>query len=152
LTGSLGYNAFKLTKIDKVLSLGNISTIDGGYNTTHGAFNSCTRLTIAILPSSINNIGAYTFKQCDVLETVVCLAMTPPTLGASAFANTPIASGTGYIYVPDGTTTDAEGHTITIVEAYKAATNWSTYAARIFPISQLETDNPELYAEIEEYL
>ena len=46
---------------------------------------------------------------------------------ASAFTNTPIANGTGYVYVPDN-----------LVESYKTATNWSTYANQIKPISELE--------------
>lgn len=45
----------------------------------------------------------------------------------NSFNNTPIASGTGFIYVPDN-----------LVEQYKAATNWSTFANQIKPISELE--------------
>ena len=46
-----------------------------------------------------------------------------------AFANTPIASDTGYIYVPKS-----------LVEQYKAATNWVVYAAQIRAIE----DYPEI--------
>lgn len=45
------------------------------------------------------------------------------------------------IYVPDSS-----------VEAYKGATNWSSSTDRIKGISSLQTDNPTLYAEIQEYL
>jgi hypothetical protein len=45
------------------------------------------------------------------------------------FASTPIASGTGYIYVPAA-----------LVDSYKGATNWSTYAAQIRAIE----DYPEI--------
>lgn len=45
--------------------------------------------------------------------------------GANTFSNSAIASGTGYIYVPDA-----------LVEDYKVATNWSTYAAQIKPLSE----------------
>lgn len=41
------------------------------------------------------------------------------------FTNTLIASGTGFIYVPDA-----------LVESYKTATNWSTYADQILPLSE----------------
>jgi hypothetical protein len=52
---------------------------------------------------------------------------TLATLGSTnAFSNTPIASGTGYIYVPDD-----------LVDRYKQATNWSTYASQIKGISEL---------------
>lgn len=47
----------------------------------------------------------------------------------NALANTPIASGTGYIYVPKS-----------LVEQYKAATNWVVYAAQIRAIE----DYPEI--------
>lgn len=43
---------------------------------------------------------------------------------------TPIENGTGYVYVPDN-----------MVEAYKSATNWSTYADQIKPLSELEGYN-----------
>lgn len=39
--------------------------------------------------------------------------------------NTPIANGTGYIYVHDS-----------LVDSYKAANNWSTYASQIKPLSE----------------
>ena len=38
----------------------------------------------------------------------------------SAFKDTPIESGTGYVYVPSA-----------LVDSYKSATNWSTYADQI---------------------
>lgn len=41
-------------------------------------------------------------------------------MNTSAFSHTPIANGTGYIYVPAA-----------LVEQYKAAENWSTYADQI---------------------
>jgi hypothetical protein len=47
----------------------------------------------------------------------------------NAFNNTPIKSGTGYIYVP-----------ATLIDSYKSATNWSTYAAQFRAIE----DYPEI--------
>ena len=44
-------------------------------------------------------------------------------------SNTPIASGTGYIYVPS-----------VLIEQYKVATNWVVYAAQIRAIE----DYPEI--------
>jgi hypothetical protein len=41
-------------------------------------------------------------------------------LNTNAFVNTPIAKSTGYIYVPRA-----------LVDSYKSATNWSTYANQI---------------------
>ena len=42
-----------------------------------------------------------------------------------AFQGTLIASGNGYIYVPDE-----------LIEQYKTATNWSVYANQIKPLSE----------------
>ena len=44
----------------------------------------------------------------------------------SALSNTPINAGTGFIYVPDD-----------LVESYKDATNWSTFASQIKGLSEL---------------
>lgn len=44
----------------------------------------------------------------------------------ASLKNTPIANGTGYIYVPDN-----------LVDSYKTAANWSTYAAQIKGISEM---------------
>ena len=44
---------------------------------------------------------------------------------SNAFTGTPIASGTGYIYVNDD-----------LVDTYKSATNWTVYKNQIKPISE----------------
>lgn len=108
-------------------------------------FVNCAQLSVVLLGKEMTTIGGYrtyeTFKNCTALSALICLAATPPSLHANAFRGDSISSGSGSIYVPDAS-----------VEAYKTATNWNAYASRIFPISQLATNNPELYAEIEEYL
>lgn len=65
---------------------------------------------------------------CVNLETLVLRKTAVVQLVATnAFTNTPIANGTGFVYVPDE-----------LVEQYKTATNWSAYASQIKPISELE--------------
>ena len=143
---SLGRGAFRRSGVTRILNLGSITSLEGTDNwNNYGEFESCPNLELVILSEMITNIGGYVFRWCSKLDTFICKATTPPTLGSKGFEGSLIASGKGSIYVPD----DGTG---TIVQAYKTATNWSTYASRIFPISQLATDNPELYAEIEEYL
>lgn len=53
-------------------------------------------------------------------------------VNVSAFNASSIAKGTGFIYVPDN-----------LVESYKSATNWSTYAEQIKGLSEL----PDEYKE-----
>lgn len=116
----------------------------------NNSFNGCTKLALTSLPSGITTIESSAFRSCygikeldiksEVITKIVSLsfhscsnlaklilrATTPPTLETSVFTSTPIASGTGIIYVPDEA-----------VETYKAATNWSTYADQIKGISEL---------------
>lgn len=147
---TIGSRAFDGSNISEIVSLGNITEIpDGGWVSSqhrgvfsrnenlssvvlpetltkvgYGAFSYCTSLSEITLPSSITSIGEGAFRNTN-LSTLICLATTPPDL-ASGFSNSPIASGTGYIYVPDAS-----------VDAYKAATNWATYADQIKPKSEL---------------
>ena len=68
------------------------------------------------------------FSDCASLVKFILRSEMVCTLkSVGAFIRTPIESGTGYIYVPDS-----------LVDTYKTTTNWSTYAAQIKPISELE--------------
>ena len=81
------------------------------------------------IPASVTRIDSSAFYSCTNLKQVILRATTPPTLGSNAFKNCPIGytTPTGYIYVPDES-----------VSVYQSATNWSTYASAIKPISELE--------------
>ena len=75
-----------------------------------------TSLTSVTIPSGVTSIGVAAFNGCRGLTSVTVNATTPPTLGKYVFTST-----NNYpIYVPSES-----------VNAYKAATNWSTYASRI---------------------
>lgn len=67
-----------------------------------------------VIPHSISYIGVGAFSYCKSLEEVYCKPTTPPTLSPSAFDSN---ASDRLIYVPTES-----------VDAYKAATNWSTYA------------------------
>ena len=89
------------------------------------AFQSCTSLTTADFPL-VTSISAYAFRSCSALTSLTLSKNKVATLsGTNALLNTPIATGTGHIYVPDN-----------LVDQYKTATNWNTYANQILPISQ----------------
>ena len=66
------------------------------------------------IPDTVTEIGDGAFIYCGQLASITCLAATPPVLGTEAFSS------------------DTAGFTIKVpaasVAAYKAATNWSTYA------------------------
>ena len=91
------------------------------------AFYYCTSLSSIELSDSLVSINKYAFYSCDKLTTVILRNITSvPSLGSSAFSYTPIANSTGYIYVPDA-----------LIDSFKIATNWSTYASQIKGVSQL---------------
>ena len=117
---------------DSVITLGNrlfiyikndITSIDFGngvQNITEYMFTPPRgkelELTYVIIGTGITSIGDSAFYECFKMNSITCSATTPPTLGVGVFDETNNCP----IYVPSGS-----------VEAYKAATNWSTYADRI---------------------
>lgn len=76
-----------------------------------------------------STIKSESFRYCSNLTTFVIRKESGIiTLEDSyVFRDTPIASGTGLIYVPDA-----------LVESYKTAANWTLYADQIKPLSELE--------------
>ena len=89
-------------------------------------FSGCTSLTTVNL-AKCTSIGYSAFAGCTNLTTIILSNNQVVTLGGpDAFNNSSIARRTGYIYVPDN-----------LVDSYKTATNWSTYANQIKPISEL---------------
>lgn len=86
-------------------------------------FIGCSALTHIELPSTITQIKGQAFYGCSHLSYIIVRATTPPTLGNNAIPNT-----IGSIYVPDAS-----------VSAYQAANNWSNFAAKIKPLSELTT-------------
>jgi hypothetical protein len=132
VTGDVDYVAqFKFTKsVTRALIDRSIGRIYNEYVTTPGtnAFMQCANLSVADLPN-ITTITWMMFGDTN-LTTLILRSPTMCVLGnTNAFDNTPIKNGHGYIYVPSA-----------LVDEYKAATNWSTYAGRIRAIE----DYPEI--------
>ena len=92
----------------------------GGIVSPYGSFYNCTKLEkidFDVLVEMKDN----DFYKCSALTAVIIRSPAVCTMSDSkAFKSTPIASGTGYIYVPAA-----------LVDSYKAATNWSVYADQI---------------------
>ena len=135
------YNCKSLTSIDlpNVTSIGNsafrdcnsLTSIDLPNVTSiqYGTFRSCTSLTSIDCPN-VTSIGTEVFYSCNKLTSIIIRTNTICTLNSTnVFYNTPISSGTGYIYVPKS-----------LVDSYKTASNWSTYASQIRAIE----DYPEI--------
>lgn len=143
LTG-IGLRAFYCSKGPRrILDLGSITTLQANNGTSvNGTFVYNSNLTLAILPKTLTTMGTswQPFIGCTKLSTMILLAETPPSLGSKFVLGQHVSSALK-IYVPENS-----------VEAYKTATNWSWHASIIFPISQLETDNAELYEEILIYI
>ena len=102
---------YGLTSIDMPDSVTSI----GGY-----AFCDCVRLTSIDIPSGVTSIGMNAFSNCRNLTSVTVNAVTPPTLGFTAFYDTNDCP----IYVPSAS-----------VNTYKSASGLSDYASRIQAIS-----------------
>ncbi len=117
---------------------------------TSYTFSDCRALQSVVLPKA-NNLYQGVFQRCNVLASVDtskvariidsftnCKALarlilrnteTVATINANNLSSTPIASGTGYIYVPRA-----------LVDGYKAATNWSVYADQFRALEDYTVD------------
>lgn len=136
----IGVQAFYgCSALEGDLLLENVTTIG------HNAFNGCKKLTSVYAPvlgsipqdgfrycsglqsvelgNVVTSIGIRGLRDCTGLQKIIVRAATPPTLGADALTSTNSCP----IYVPDAS-----------LEAYKTAVNWSAYADRIHPLSEIE--------------
>lgn len=97
---------------------------------TSQSFYGCTKLKHADFGAA-GSIEAQALSGCSALtELILRKTGSICTLAnVNALNNTPIANGTGYVYVPR-----AE------IEEYKAATNWSTFASQF----RAKEDYPEI--------
>lgn len=112
----------------------------------HSCFGGCTSLQNVSLPS-VENFNDWCFSSCTALEELtlpmaeiftryvfrssglkklVLPKNVVAKVAADTFLDTPIAQGTGYVYVPDD-----------LLDSYKSATNWSAIGDQIKPISEL---------------
>lgn len=93
------------------------------------AFDACGRVTKMDF-LRVQTIGNAAFRSTGSLTAVII--RTPsvvPLTGTITFSGGAVATGTGFIYVPSS-----------LVDSYKAATNWVTYADQIRAIE----DYPEI--------
>lgn len=123
--------------IDSIISRSIVEFKDDVVKTIRAcAFRECKSLVLVDIPNVKTIVGdnwdANAFQNCSALkclilrneETICSLSHT------GALSSTPIkAGGTGYIYVPSA-----------LVDSYKAATNWSTYADQFRALEDYTVD------------
>lgn len=140
---SIGQYAFYRNSTIRSISFPLVTTI------SQYAFGVCADLEDINFPS-LKTLGSYCLQNCTSLKSVEFPSLTKmntaPFTGCSkltriilpgpnicvlgsvnSLSGTPIASGTGYVYVPDE-----------LVESYKAESSWENYVAQIKPLSELE--------------
>lgn len=132
LSSTNGAYPFASTGVKRVLSLGSITDLP------MQMFNTCTKLIVAIIPDTIATTGVGVFTGSTALQAIILKGQVPFSVGHANVFN---STNNCPIYVPDGSE-----------EAWKGATNMASHASRVRGISQLPTDNPTLYAEIQQYL
>lgn len=120
------YVFYGLSKL-KTISLPELTAITTGFS---GTFWGCEALECIELPKLGGvTIQTYAFRNCRNLHTLILGGDTlNPLSNTNAFNNAGNAPGVNLrIYVPDA-----------LVEAYKTANNWSSFADKITPISAWE--------------
>ena len=100
-----------------------ITIPDGVTEIGNSAFRACSKLKSIIIPGSVSKIGSDSFGYCSELQYLDFTNHTSvPTLGnVGAISGLP---KTFQIRVP-----------MALVDEWKAATNWSTYASQIVGVS-----------------
>lgn len=109
----------------KTITLPSVTEVTGG-STFRGS-----GLEIIDLPVCTTIAGAYTIGYMDYMKALVLRSPTMCALNANNIFNNnkKLAAGTGFIYVPRS-----------LVDSYKAATNWSTYASAFRALEDYTVD------------
>ena len=122
---TVGYNAFYGCSLLRRVVLPKVDTL---YSS---AFEKCTSLEVADF-TALSSIGSMSvFLGCNAL-TALILRNTSKFVGMgfnNILNGTPIQSGTGYIYVPSA-----------LVDSYKTATHWSTFATQFRALEDYTVD------------
>lgn len=122
LSGTIGYQAFYNSGVTEVRNFGSVTSITPfSNNTWSNGFAYSKKLRYFRLPATCTSLPPESFRDCPLLTVFICDSEIPASVGSNLFAN----SDNVVIYVPDAS-----------VEAYKTATNWSSYADRIKGISE----------------
>lgn len=140
-----GLNTSKVTRMPTMFFL--CSSLEhvnmGGLDTSKVtnmsyAFGTCSNLKYVNISGwtteSITN-NSYMFGSSPKLEAVVIDSPAVFRLtDSTAFISSGVSKGTGFVYVPDN-----------LVDEYKSATNWTTVADQIKPLSELPQEVKDVF-------
>lgn len=138
-TGTLDLSSLDVSKIFRLDNMFNSfgSSSDGNINlilpeitntiSTYNMFQGYGGKTLDISPivNGQSKSSSYMFWNAKFTKLIINKPYVFP-LNSNDLTGTTIAKGTGYVYVPDD-----------MVDTYKSATNWSTYASQIKGMSEL---------------
>jgi hypothetical protein len=129
MTTDISMRAFYRCKAIPTLEMYSVTAIGSE------AFSNCTSLT-RVDTMELTDIGTNAFNGCKALDTFIIRNYNGmcQLIATSAFTNTPIASGTGYIYVP-----------LIMYDLYIADDVWSTFTNQIRIIEEY----PDICGEVE---
>ena len=120
---SIGQSAFEGCGNLEKIRFQNATSVD------MNAFLYCHKLRIVDFSAAVT-FDSYSMTRAQNLVACVLRNSAVATLGGiSAFGDTPIASGTGYIYVPRA-----------LVDSYKGATNWSNFSNQFRALEDYTVD------------
>lgn len=117
---SVGQYAFKHDTNLNFVNLPKVKTLE------MECFYNCVKLPNIDLPN-VTSIARGVFSSAGLKMLIIRTPQVCSLANVTGISGTPIAKGEGFIYVPDE-----------LVDDYKSATNWSTYAEQIKGISELE--------------
>lgn len=112
----IGNNAFS-----SCYTLSSIALSERNTSIGQSQFSGCYSLANITIPDSVTSIEVSAFNNCYGVAEYHLAPTTPPTLGTSAFNNIPADC---VIYVPYSV-----DHSV--LNAYKTASGWSTYASKM---------------------
>lgn len=132
ITTRLGDYALRGCTALKSVNFPNVTSVK------NGAFYGCTALEKADFSAAVSFTSSV-FYECNAM-TALILRNTDAscTITGTPFSGSSISRGTGYIYVPRA-----------LVDTYKAASGWSTYASQIRAIEDwVEICDPYSWAAV----